>query len=161
MERAAVGSGRPNAQSACAQSGFARPFRRFRSRGRADMIRGVPLSCLAAFVGMPVFLAGIAAAQEKRDAEVACQRDAKAGDFVCTIKLKGDAVGHPIQGAAIIVSGQQGRGQRLQPVRAMPAGNDGDYRFRVRLARGGEWTVKIRLAKPRQDLIVRAMMPAQ
>jgi hypothetical protein len=67
----------------------------------------------------------------------------------------------PIQGAAIIVGADMPAhpmAHNVKPVNAMPTGKPGEYKFSITLEMHGEWALKIRLAKPRQDLIVHKMM---
>jgi len=70
----------------------------------------------------------------------------------------------PIQGAAIVVGADMPSmpmAHNVKPVHVEPTGKPGEYRFRITLEMHGEWALKIRLAKPRQDLIVHKMMFAK
>jgi len=102
-----------------------------------------------------------AQAQERMGADVSCKQVGKTMQYDCLLILKGMLSGHPIQGAAIIVGADMPAhpmAHNVKPVSATPTGKAGEYKFRIALAMHGEWSLKIRLAKPRQDLIVRTMM---
>ncbi len=102
-----------------------------------------------------------AAAQERMNADVSCTRVGQTMQYDCLLTLKGMLSGHPIQGAAIVVGADMPSmpmAHNVQPVQAAATGKPGQYRFRITLDMHGEWALKIRLAKPRQDLIVRTMM---
>jgi len=102
-----------------------------------------------------------AAAQERMNAEVSCTRVGQTMQYDCLLMLKGKLSGHPIQGAAIVVGADMPSmpmAHNIKPVKAEPTGKPGEYKFRITLEMHGEWALKIRLAKPRQDLIVHKMM---
>lgn len=105
--------------------------------------------------------AGPAAAQERMDADVSCKRVGQSMQYDCLLMLKGKLSGHPIQGAGIVVGADMPAmpmAHNVKPVKAEPTGKPGEYKFRMTLEMHGEWALKIRLAKPRQDLIVYKMM---
>ncbi len=117
----------------------------------------VQVSIAAAFA----LAAAPAAAQERMDADVSCTRVGQTMQYDCLLTLKGMLSGHPIQGAAIVVGADMPSmpmAHNVQPVQAAATDKPGQYRFRITLDMHGEWALKIRLAKPRQDLIVRTMM---
>ncbi len=102
-----------------------------------------------------------AAAQERMGAEVTCQPVGKSKQYDCLLTLKGMLSGQPIQGAAIVVGADMPAmpmAHNVKPVKAEATGKPGEYRFRIALEMHGEWALKIRLSKPRQDLIVHKMM---
>ncbi len=102
-----------------------------------------------------------AAAQERMDAGVTCKRVGQTMQYDCLLMLKGKLTGHPIQGAGIVVGADMPSmpmAHNIKPVKAEATGKPGEYRFRITLDMHGEWALKIRLAKPRQDLIVHKMM---
>jgi hypothetical protein len=106
-------------------------------------------------------LGGAARAQERMGAEVNCMRVGKSMAYDCVLVLLGKTSGQPIQGAAIVVGADMPSmplAHNVKPVKAEPTGNPGEYKFRVELAMHGEWALKLRLSKPRQDLIVHKMM---
>lgn len=106
-------------------------------------------------------LAVPAAAQERMDADVSCTRVGQTMQYDCLLMLKGKLNGHPIQGAGIVVGADMPSmpmAHNIKPVKAEATGKPGEYRFRIALDMHGEWALKIRLAKPRQDLIVHKMM---
>ena len=106
-------------------------------------------------------LAAPAAAQERMDADVSCTRVGQTMQYDCLLMLKGKLTGHPIQGAGIVVGADMPSmpmAHNIKPVKAEATGKPGEYRFRIALDMHGEWALKIRLAKPRQDLIVHKMM---
>ena len=109
-------------------------------------------------------LAPAAFAQARMGAEVSCTQVAKTMAYDCLLILKGRTSGQPIQGAAIIVGADMPAmpmAHNVKPVKAEPTGKPGEYRFRIEIEMHGEWALKIRLAKPRQDLIVHKMMFAR
>jgi hypothetical protein len=119
-----------------------------------DRIAGLTVSLLLGAAG-----AQPAVAQETMGADVSCKAvQANGNTYDCTLVLKGAAEGQPIAGAAIVRLGTgkaAARGaERVQPLDAKPADRAGAYSFRVALPTEGEWVLKIRLAKPRKDLIV-------
>ena len=117
---------------------------------------------IAAFVASTAIVAALpAAAQERMGAEVTCSQVGQTMAYDCLLMLKGRTSGQPIQGAAIVVGADMPAmpmAHNLKPVRAEPTGVPGEYRFKITLEMHGEWALKIRLAKPRQDLIVHKMM---
>jgi hypothetical protein len=119
----------------------------------------IPRSCVIA--AALALAAPAALAQEKMGAEVTCTRVGATTQYDCLLKLKGMLSGHPIQGAAIVVGADMPAmpmAHNVKPVKAEPSGTAGEYRFRIAVDMQGEWALKIRLAKPRQDLIVHKMM---
>ena len=100
-------------------------------------------------------------AQERMDADVSCKRVGQTMEYDCLLMLKGKLSGHPIQGAGIVVGADMPSmpmAHNVKPVKAEATGKPGEYKFRMTLDMHGEWALKIRLAKPRQDLIVYKMM---
>jgi hypothetical protein len=112
-------------------------------------------------LAIAVSFASAVAAQERVGAEVSCTQIGKTMAYDCLLTLKGRNSGQPIQGAGIIVGADMPTmpmAHNLKPVKAEPTGVPGEYRFRLELEMHGEWALKIRLAKPRRDLIVHKMM---
>jgi len=102
-----------------------------------------------------------AIAQERMGAEVSCTQVGTTMAYDCVLMLKGRNSGQPIQGAAILVGADMPSmpmAHNVKPVKAEPTGKPGEYKFRLMLEMHGEWALKIRLSKPRQDLIVHKMM---
>jgi hypothetical protein len=119
------------------------------------MIRAVSALAAALFAALP------AHAQERMGADVTCNRVGTTMQYDCLLKLKGMLSGHPIQGAAIVVGADMPAmpmAHNVKPVQAEATGQPGEYKFRIALDMHGEWALKIRLAKPRRDLIVHKMM---
>jgi hypothetical protein len=120
------------------------------------MIRAVFIAAaLCAGAALP------AHAQERMGADVSCSRVGTTMQYDCLLMLKGMLSGHPIQGAAIVVGADMPAmpmAHNVKPVKAEATGKPGEYRFRISLEMHGEWALKIRLAQPRQDLIVHKMM---
>lgn len=109
-------------------------------------------------------LASPALAQERMGADVACTKLGDTMEYDCLLTLKGRNSNQPIQGAAIIVDADMPSmpmAHSVKPVKAEPTGKPGEYRFRLALEMHGEWALKIRLSKPRRDLIVHKMMFAK
>ena len=125
------------------------------------MIR-VRRAVLAAWAALLPFSAALA--EERMSAEVSCSQVGTSMAYDCLLMLKGMLSGHPIQDAAIMVGADMPAmpmAHNLKPVKAEPTGTPGEYKFRLTLEMHGEWALKIRLAKPRQDLIVHKMMFAK
>jgi hypothetical protein len=119
---------------------------------------------LGSLVLIVLFVTHAAHAQEGMGAEVACTQFEKTMTYDCILTLKGKTSGQPIQGAAIVVGADMPSmpmAHNVKPVKAEPTGKAGEYRFRIALNMHGEWALKIRLARPRQDLIVHKMMFAK
>ena len=118
----------------------------------------------AVALGAAAAMPSAALAQERMGATVSCTQIGKTMAYDCVLMLKGSTSGQPIQGAAIVVGADMPSmpmAHNVKPVRAEPTGTPGEYRFRIELDMHGEWALKIRLAKPRQDLIVHKMMFAR
>jgi hypothetical protein len=123
------------------------------------MIRFASICTAAALACGP-----LAHAQERMGAEVTCTQVGTSMTYDCLLMLKGMTSKQPIQGAAIVVGADMPSmpmAHNVRPVQTEPTGVPGEYRFRITLAMHGEWALKIRLAKPRQDLIVHKMMFAK
>lgn len=121
------------------------------------MIRTVPILAAALLAGATL----PAHAQERMGADVACSRIGTTMNYDCVLMLKGMLSGQPVLGAAIVVGADMPgmpMAHNVKPVKADPTGKPGEYKFRIALEMEGEWALKIRLAKPRQDLIVHKMM---
>ena len=116
----------------------------------------------SAFLAAAFALAAIPAqAQERMGADVTCKQVEKTMAYDCLIMLKGMLSGHPVQGAGVVVGADMPAhpmAHNVKPVRAEATGKPGEYKFRIVVEMHGEWALKIRLAKPRQDLIVRNVM---
>ncbi len=104
---------------------------------------------------------GAVAAEERMGAEITCATGAKPLVYDCVLKLVGKTSGQPIQGAALVIGADMPSmpmAHNVKPVQTEPTGRPGEYRFRIELDMHGEWVLKLRLSKPRQDLIVHKMM---
>lgn len=99
-------------------------------------------------------------AAERLRADLACRpvaNDELAYD--CAITLS-DAQGKPVAGAEITVGADMPSmpmAHNVAPVQAKPATEPGTYDARLELEMHGEWAVKLRLAKPRNDQFVRRL----
>ena len=118
-------------------------------------------SLLLAAAALALAAAPTHAEEERMGAGVTCTQVGKTMQYDCLLTLWGMQSRQPIQGAAIIVGADMPAhpmAHSVKPVSAMPTGKPGEYKFSIVLEMHGEWALKIRLAKPRQDLIVRTMM---
>ncbi len=118
------------------------------------------LAAAAAFAAALAATMPAHAAGERMGAEVTCTQQARTLVYDCLLVLKGRDSGRPIQGAAVVIGADMPSmpmAHNIKPVKAEPTGKAGEYRFRLQLDMHGEWALKIRLAKPRQDLIVHRM----
>lgn len=99
-------------------------------------------------------------AEEPMGAGITCTQVGKTMQYDCVLTLWGATSKQPIQGAAVIIGADMPAhpmAHNVKPVSAVPTGKPGEYKFRITLAMHGEWALKIRLAKPRQDLIIHKM----
>jgi hypothetical protein len=125
------------------------------------MSRFVRLCSVAALAAFAAPSLPADAADERMGVEVTCAKVGNTMSYDCVLLLKGMRSKQPIQGAAIVVGADMPSmpmAHNVKPVHAAPTGKPGEYRFRITLDMHGEWALKIRLAKPRQDLIVHKMM---
>jgi hypothetical protein len=104
--------------------------------------------------------AAIVAAADRLQAEVICQpveQDELAYD--CAIRLR-DGSGNLLAGAEMMVGADMPSmpmAHNVVPVRAVPGATPGVYAVRLNLEMHGEWAVKMRLTKPRNDQLVRRL----
>jgi YtkA-like len=121
---------------------------------------GIRRIALSLAVGS-LWAAGFSAQADERMAAIVNCSAAEKLTYDCTLKLTGRNSGVPIQGAAIVVGADMPSmplAHNVKPVKAEATGAPGEYRFRIVLDMHGEWALKIRLAQPRQDIIVHKMM---
>lgn len=107
-----------------------------------------------------LLLASPAVAAERLRVDLACKpvaNDELAYD--CAIKLS-DTRGKPVPGAEIVVGADMPSmpmAHNVAPVQAKSAAEPGTYDARLELEMHGEWAVKMRLSKPRNDQFVRRL----
>jgi len=100
------------------------------------------------------------AADVKARAEVSCLAAAKPLEYDCTIRLSDARSGEPLTGVEVSVGADMPSmpmAHNVQPAKAMPGSEPGTYRAHIRLEMHGAWAVKVDLAGPVRDRIVKSM----
>ncbi len=118
------------------------------------MRTAVILFCLA--TGLMYFSGATAA--ERLAAKVACTPAKVRLVYDCLITLSGKKSGQRIEGVQIVVGADMpsmAMAHNVRPVRAVPTGKPGVYKFRLALEMRGLWALKIKVSGARRDLIVR------
>jgi hypothetical protein len=106
-----------------------------------------------------LLLAGPALA-ERMAVSVQCTPADKPLVYDCTLMLSERDSGRMIVGAAAIVEADMPSmpmAHKVKPVALKPTDQPGVYTFRIELEMHGEWALKLRLSKPRMDVIVHKM----
>jgi YtkA-like len=114
---------------------------------------------LSLFVVMVSFGSGLAADVKAR-AEVSCSAAAKPLEYDCTIKLSDSRSGEALTGVEVTVGADMPSmpmAHNLKPAKAMPGNEPGTYRAHIKLEMHGDWVVKLDLAGPVRDRIVKSM----
>lgn len=118
--------------------------------------RDLPLSILIVMVWFGTGLA----ADVKARAEVSCAAASKPLQYDCTIKLSDSRSGAALSGVDVTVGADMPSmpmAHNEKPVRAIPGSEPGTYRARIDLEMHGDWAVKVDLAGPVRDRIVKSM----
>jgi hypothetical protein len=114
---------------------------------------------LSLFVVMVSFGSGLAADVKAR-AEVSCSAAAKSLEYDCTIKLSDSRSGEALTGVEVAVGADMPSmpmAHNVKPAKAMPGNEAGTYRAHIKLEMHGDWVVKLDLAGPVRDRIVKSM----
>jgi hypothetical protein len=114
---------------------------------------------LSLFVVMVSFGSG-RAADVKARAEVSCSAAAKPLEYDCTIKLSDSRSGEALTGVEVAVGADMpsmSMAHNVKPAKAMPGNEPGTYRAHIKLEMHGDWVVKLDLAGPVRDRIVKSM----
>ena len=93
-------------------------------------------------------------------ADIACKPAGPVLVFDCDIRLSDRGSGRPIDKADVTVGADMPSMpmvHNVRPVKAKPAGEPGRYSARLELEMPGEWAVKIRVAGPVRDQIVKTL----
>jgi hypothetical protein len=117
-----------------------------------------PRSFLAAFAAL--LLASTPALAAETSADVACKPTAKSLVYACTITLRDGAGGPALQGIDLTVGADMPSmpmAHNVRPVKAKPGPAPGTYEAELELEMHGDWAVRLRLAGPRTDLVVRRL----
>jgi hypothetical protein len=118
--------------------------------------RDLLLSLLVVMVSSATGLA----ADVKAKAEVSCLAAAKPLEYDCTIKLSDARSGEALAGVEVTVGADMPSmpmAHNVKPAKAMPGSEPGTYRAHITLEMHGAWAVKIDLAGPVRDRIVKSM----
>lgn len=113
----------------------------------------------AALVASLIFPAGTEAG-ERANAKVDCKPTDQKLVYDCMIMLSGKKSGTPMDGAQFTVKADMPSmpmAHNVKPVKAMPAGKPGMYHARIELEMFGEWALKLDVASPVRDTIIRKM----
>jgi YtkA-like protein len=104
------------------------------------------------FVAFPAFA-------QKIEADVQCKHSAgKKLLYNCIIRLTRG--GEPLSGAQLTVGADMPSmpmAHNTRPVKARPGKNPGEYHARLELEMHGEWAVKLRIAGPVRDQIIKKL----
>ena len=114
---------------------------------------------LSLFVVVVSFGSGLAADVKAR-AEVSCSAAAKPLEYDCTIKLSDSRSGEALTGVEVTVGADMPSmpmAHNVKPAKAMPGNEPGAYRAHIKLEMHGDWAVKLDLAGPVRDRIVKSM----
>jgi len=100
------------------------------------------------------------AADVKARAEVSCAATPKPLEYDCTIQLSDSRSGAALTGVEVSVGADMPSmpmAHNVKPARAVPGSEPGTYRARITLEMHGDWAVKVDLAGPVRDRIVKSM----
>jgi hypothetical protein len=114
---------------------------------------------LSLFVVLVSFGSG-RAAEVKAKAEVTCSATAKPLEYDCTIKLSDRRSGEPLTGVDVTIGADMPSmptAHNVKPAKAMPGNEPGTYRANIKVEMHGDWAVKVDLAGPVRDRIVKSM----
>jgi YtkA-like len=114
---------------------------------------------LSLFVVLVSFGSGLAA-EVKAKAEVTCSATAKPLEYDCTIKLSDRRSGEALTGVDVTIGADMPSmpmAHNVKPAKAMPGDEPGTYRANIKLEMHGDWAVKVDLAGPVRDRIVKSM----
>jgi YtkA-like len=114
---------------------------------------------LSLFVLIVSFGSGLAADVKAR-AEVSCSAAAKPLEYDCTIKLSDSRSGEALTGVEVTVGADMPSmpmAHNVKPAKALPGNEPGTYRAHIKLEMHGDWVLKVDLAGPVRDRIVKSM----
>jgi hypothetical protein len=114
---------------------------------------------LSLFVVLVSFGSGLAA-EVKARAEVSCSAAAKPLEYDCTIKLSDSRSGEALTGVEVTVGADMPSmpmAHNVKPAKALPGNEPGTYRAHIKLEMHGDWVLKLDLAGPVRDRIVKSM----
>ena len=114
---------------------------------------------LSLFVVMVSSASGWAAGV-KAKAEVSCAATAKPLEYDCAIKLSNARSGAALTGVEVTVGADMPlmpMAHNVKPAKATPGSEPGTYRAQIKLEMHGDWAVKVDLAGPVRDRIVKSM----
>ena len=119
----------------------------------------VPGFLLLLLVAMVLSGSGLAAGI-KAKAEVSCAATAKSLEYDCAIKLSDARSEAALTGVEVTVGADMPSmpmAHNVKPVKATPGSEPGTYRAQIKLEMHGDWAVKVDLAGPVRDRIVKSM----
>jgi hypothetical protein len=114
---------------------------------------------LPLFVVMVSFGSGLAA-DVKAKAEVNCSATPKPLEYDCIIKLSDARSGAALTGVEVSVGADMPSmpmAHNVKPAKAVPGSEPGTYRALITLEMHGDWAVKVDLAGPVRDRIVKSI----
>jgi YtkA-like len=115
----------------------------------------------ASAAALLVALSGDAGAADARTrADVTCAPTAKALQYDCTIKLTDARTGAPLSGVSLTVGADMPSmpmAHNVRPARARAGKEPGVYSARIELEMHGDWALRLDIAGPFRDRIVKTM----
>jgi hypothetical protein len=115
---------------------------------------------LALLVGLAFAGSATPALAADTSADVTCKLTPKPLVYACTITLRDGAGGPPLEGIDLTVGADMPSmpmAHNVRPVKAKPGSAPGVYEAELELEMHGDWALRLRLAGPRTDLVVRRL----
>jgi hypothetical protein len=117
--------------------------------------------CAALAAMLAVAMSGAASAADTRArAEVSCTPTAKALQYDCTIRLTDARTGAALPGVGLTVGADMPSmpmAHNVRPVRATAGKEPGVYTARIELEMHGDWALRLDIAAPFRDRVVKTM----
>ena len=113
-----------------------------------------------------VLIAGLAIlpmtaiAEERKDADIACDPTEQRLVYDCSVILTIRKSGDPINGAEFTVGADMPSmpgAHNVKPVPAIPHDEPGLYGAHIRLEMTGEWAIRLDFTKPNRDRVVKKL----
>ncbi|MBI3991957.1 MAG: FixH family protein [Candidatus Lambdaproteobacteria bacterium] len=117
------------------------------------LIRGLAMGALTLGLAVPQ----ARAQADRAKAELTCQPAQEQLMLDCALRLTNRRSGAPLEGARVSVHADMPSmpmAHNVPPVVAEPGGPPGMYRLRMMLAMAGEWTLRLNISGPLNDVVV-------
>jgi branched-chain amino acid transport system permease protein len=111
-------------------------------------------------LGLAAFAASSEAAEVRARADVTCEPAKEALHYECRIKLTDARSGQPLSGIDLSVGADMPSmpgAHSVRPVKATPGQEPGTYGARIALEMHGDWALRLDLAGPVRDRMIRVM----